>query len=93
LDQLHESDRWVIFSLYSSLAQIISLPLPQTEDEYQPKKVLYSSVPHTQINLESDFERVMDYLLAKGIGQLWRFFCLERGVKQLADLKRPHILD
>ena len=26
-------------------------------------------------------------------GQLWRFFCLERGVQCLADLKRPHILD
>ncbi|NMC34987.1 MAG: tyrosine-type recombinase/integrase [Veillonellaceae bacterium] len=26
-------------------------------------------------------------------GQLWRFFCQERGVEQLADLKRAHILD
>jgi site-specific recombinase XerD len=26
-------------------------------------------------------------------GQLWRFFCLERGVQHLSDLKRPHILD
>ena len=26
-------------------------------------------------------------------GQIWRFLCQERGVQQLADLKRPHILD
>jgi integrase/recombinase XerD len=26
-------------------------------------------------------------------GQIWRFLCQERGVRQLADLKRPHILD
>jgi hypothetical protein len=26
-------------------------------------------------------------------GQLWRFLCQERGVQQLADLKRHHILD
>jgi site-specific recombinase XerD len=26
-------------------------------------------------------------------GQLWRFFCRERGVQRLADLKRQHILD
>ena len=26
-------------------------------------------------------------------GQLWRFFCQERGVQHLSDLKRPHILD
>lgn len=130
-----------------------------------------NSVPHAKINLTSDFERALDYVRAKGVGQhwlkscqngldkfkrflryerglgevskitpcdisvyteglplwlvteleryqriqqkhwrtarldlnirgfwskhgkIWRFLCQERGVKQLADLKRPHILD
>lgn len=130
-----------------------------------------SPVPHPKINLESDFERVMAYVAAKGTGvywqrachlglekfkrflrlerglgeirkakpfeiaahtqglpvwlvteleryqriqqrnwrparldqnihsfwskygQIWRFLCQERGVQQLADLKRQHILD
>ena len=147
----------------------------------QPTRTIYLPVaghvlglnlkPHSQINLEEDFERVMEYVQAKGVGldwlqacrngldkfrrflrlerglgevrkaapfdvsahaqglppwlvseleryqriqqkhwrsarlevnlrsfwskhgQLWRFFCQERGVQRLADLKRLHILD
>lgn len=52
-------------------------------------------VPHSQINLESDFEKVMEYIAAKGMGKDWqkacrnglekfkRFLRLERGLGEV----------
>ena len=56
-------------------------------------------VPHEQIDLESDFERAMDYVRAKGAGQDWldscrnglekfrRFLRLERGLGEPSRIR------
>ncbi len=55
-------------------------------------------VPHQRINLDSDFEKVIDYMQARGIGQDWlkacrngldkfrRFLRLERGLGEVSKI-------
>ena len=56
-------------------------------------------VPHEQLNLESDFDKALDYVKAKGVGQDWlkacrngltkfrRFLRLQRGLGEVQQKK------
>jgi site-specific recombinase XerD len=56
-------------------------------------------LPHPKINLEEDFERAMDYIRAKGVGEDWlkacrnglekfkRFLRVERGLGEVSKIK------